>query len=146
MAGGRPRTVCPPAEELEELGIEMCNWIETHPEALHLSAWYSIQKWFIESVWEQMIRKPEFRGYYERAKKIVGSRYLDKDSRVRDGISHRWQRVYFNDVKEEENETLEFKAKVTAKEAANAGVTPEQIKYLQDNIKFNGKNEFIKKT
>jgi len=99
----RPRTVCPEHDELIKLGQEMCDYVNTNTNVLHLSAWYSIKEWFTDSAWESMKVRPEFVGYYERAKKIVGERYLDKTSNVREGISQRWQRVYFKDLREQED-------------------------------------------
>lgn len=117
MAGGRPRTVCPEHDELIALGEEMLDWLTHHPEALHVSEWYSIEKFIVEKVWELMIGKPEFSGYYEKAKRIIGKKYLDKSSNVREGISQRWQRVYFKDLREEENETAKYNSDLRKEEA-----------------------------
>ena len=103
MSAGRPRTVSLPPEEMIKLGEEMIKWVKEHPEILHLSEWYSIEKMYLESQWDTMCRCPEFFPYYEQALKIVGRKYLDKTSNVRDGISQRWQRVYFKDLKRQED-------------------------------------------
>lgn len=111
MVAGRPRTVSPPPEEMEALGIEMVLWIQNNPGALHVSEWYSLQKYFTDSAWETMVKRPEFVGYYEQAKRLIGKKYLDKTSNVREGISQRWQRVYFKDLKLAENEDADEDAK-----------------------------------
>lgn len=103
-AGGAPRTVCPPPEDMIALGKEMVQWIKDHPQTLHLSQWYSFEKFITDKTWDTMRKKEEFIHYYEVALKMIGMNYLDKDSKVRDGISQRWQRVYFKDLKRQEDE------------------------------------------
>ncbi len=99
----RPREVSLPPPEMIKLGEEMIKWVLEHPEILHLSEWYTIEKMFTYNQWKQFITKEEFHPYYEKALKIVGRKYLDKNSDIRDGISNRWQRVYFKDLKDEED-------------------------------------------
>jgi len=107
MGAGRPRTVCPPPEEMIALGEEMIAWVELN-NPLHLSQWWGIEKFITENVWECMHRAPEFLPYYRKALKIIGIGYLDKDSSVDRAIKDRWQRVYFKDLKQEEDETARF--------------------------------------
>lgn len=108
MPGGRPRTVCPPPEEMHALGEEMLAYVsDKSNNVLHLSQWWSGEKFITSKVWECMEQAPEFVPYYEKALKIIGIQYLDKNSNVRDGISHRWQRVYFKDLKREEDQDKE---------------------------------------
>lgn len=114
---GRPRTVSPPPEELESLGIEMVSWLKENPGALHISEWYCLEKFFTENAWKTMIERPEFVGYYEQAKRIIGKKYLDKTSNVREGISQRWQRVYFKDLRDQEDEDAKFNSRLKAEEA-----------------------------
>ncbi len=101
--GGTPRKTSFPPDEMIELGKEMVEWVKIN-NPLHLSEWYTIHKMFLYEEWKCFIRMPEFRPYYEQALKLVGLQYLDRDSRIRDGISQRWQRVYFKDLKEEEDD------------------------------------------
>ena len=125
--GGRPRTVSFSPEEMISLGREMIEWVKKNEQSvLHLSEWYTIEKEYTYNEWKQFISKEEFRPYYEKALKIVGRKYLDKDSKVRDGISQRWQRVYFKDLREEEDETARFNASLKA---------PEQEKHDSDHMK-----------
>lgn len=109
MARGRPRTISYPSAQMVQLGKEMIAWLGCHPEALHLSAWYSIVKGYMDSEWDTMTRRQEFIPYYEQALKIVGQKYLDRDSKVRDGISQRWQRVYFKDIRLQEDQDAQEK-------------------------------------
>lgn len=104
MPAGRPRTVTPPPEEMVELGQQMVDFVsDKKNNVLHLSEWWSTEMFFVEKVWDAMCRVPEFLPYYERALRVIGKKYIDKDSKVRDGISQRWQRVYFKDLKREED-------------------------------------------
>lgn len=103
--GGRPRTVSLPPEEMIKLGEEMVEYVvKNQKKMLHLCQWYSLEKMFTEKQWESMQQMPEFLPYYEKAIKLVGLNYLDKNSNVRDGISQRWQRVYFRDLKKAEDQ------------------------------------------
>jgi hypothetical protein len=106
----RPRSVSLAPEKMIALGEEMVEWIINHPKTLHLSEWYTIEKMFTYNQWKTMIVIPEFFPYYEKALKIVGKQYLDKSSNVRDGISQRWQRVYFKDLKEQEDQDADDEA------------------------------------
>lgn len=114
MAGGRPRTVSPPPDELEALGVEMVNWVEEN-KPIHLCEWYSFQKFFTDNAWKTMICRQEFVGYYEKALKLVGMRYIDGNcKKVKDNICQRWQRVYFKDLKAEEDDTVKYNESVKA--------------------------------
>ena len=107
--GGAPRTVSLPPDEMIELGKEMVKWVKTH-DVLHLSEWYTIEKGYTYNQWKTMHICQEFFPYYEQALKVVGRKYLDKNSNIRDGISHRWLRVYFKDFKEEEDAKIDYEA------------------------------------
>lgn len=104
MTAGAPRTVSFSEEEMIKLGQEMVKWVKENHSILHLSEWYTIEKMFTYNEWKTFIQRKEFVPYYEVALKIVGRKYLDKDSNVRDGISQRWQRTYFGDLKENEDQ------------------------------------------
>lgn len=104
MAGGRPRVLSFSKEKMIELGEEMVSYVKANKKTiLHLCEWYTIEKGFTYNEWKNFIQKDEFLPYYEQALKIVGLKYVDKNSNVRDGISQRWQRVYFGDLKESED-------------------------------------------
>jgi hypothetical protein len=104
MVAGRPREISLSPKDMEKLGKEMVDWLKNTPNVLHLSEWYTIEKGFIYNEWKAFIQCKEFLPYYERALKIVGKKYLDKNSDVIPGISQRWQRVYFKDLKEQEDQ------------------------------------------
>ena len=107
--GGRPRTISFSIQEMEELGKEMLEWvIQNNP--LHIKQWYCIEKMFTYKEWKTFIQRSEFIPYYEKALGIIGLQYLDRESRIRDSIAQRWQRHYFGDLREEENETAAYNA------------------------------------
>jgi|TARA_R110000868_G_scaffold11599_2_gene56677 hypothetical protein len=107
MPAGRPRTSTPPPEEMILLGEEMLKWIENN-NPIHLSQWWSIEKFIDSKVWRNMIEASEFSPYYTKALKMIGMNYISKDSCVEPRIKDRWQRVYFKDLKNEEDETARF--------------------------------------
>jgi len=100
----RPREFSYNKEKMIELGKEMVAYvIKNKKTILHLCEWYTIEKGYTYNEWKNFIQKEEFLPYYEQALRIVGLKYVDKNSNVRDGISQRWQRVYFGDLKERED-------------------------------------------
>lgn len=102
---GRPRVTSMSEKEMIELGKELVAYVKKNKQTiLHLSEWYTIEKGFIYSEWKTFIQRVEFIPYYEQALKIVGLKYVDKKSNVRDSISQRWQRIYFGDLREGEDE------------------------------------------
>lgn len=120
---GIHRSVSYSKEEMIALGKEMVTWVIKH-EPLHLSHWYTIHKGFIYNQWKAFLQCPEFIPFYEKALKLVGMHYLDgKSNRVKEGISQRWLRVYFKDLREEEDETAAYNAslrkEVAQQEAMN---------------------------
>lgn len=120
----RPRVFSFSKEEMIVLGEEMVKWVKEHPDMLHLSEWYTIEKGFTYKEWKNFIQLEEFLPYYEKALKIVGLKYLNKDSKVRDGISQRWQRVYFGDLRDQEDE--DAKKEADLKKSTEA-TTPQQV-------------------
>jgi len=99
----RPRTASLEPEEMIKLGEEMIEWvIENKP--IHLSMWYTQHKDITDKDWDAMRQIPEFLHYYNKALKLVGYAYLDKDSKVDTRLKDRWQRVYFKDLKKQEDQ------------------------------------------
>ena len=113
MAGGRPRTSSLSPEEMITLGEEMVSWVKEH-KPTHLTKWWKIEKDITDPEWDTMRKAPEFFHYYAKALLLVGYNYLDKDTEVDGKIKDRWQRVYFKDLREEENETTLFNAQAGA--------------------------------
>ena len=91
---GRDRSVSLSPAKMKELGQEMVDYVtENQKTILHLSEWYTIKKRFTYNEWKTFYQRPEFKPYAEQAAKIIGMKYLDKNSNVRDGIAHRWLRT-----------------------------------------------------
>jgi hypothetical protein len=136
MAGGAPRTVCPECDEMIELGKQMVKWIKDNPDALHVSAWYSCEMFITRKTWDTMIDKEEFIPYYEQALSLISQRYLHKDSNVRDGISQRWQRSYFRDLKKNEDKD---KDDDVVRQQTLTNAVPEDVKFqtqaMNDQVK-----------
>ena len=112
--GGAPRKTSFSEEEMIALGQEMILWVKKN-NPIHLSQWYTIEKMFIYKEWKTFIQRVEFIPYYEQALKLVGMNYLD--GTIKERLAQRWQRVYFKDLKEEEDDTAEFNAKLKTEEA-----------------------------
>jgi len=105
MTAGRPRTVSLPPDEMIKLGEEMIEWVKKN-DPLHLSQFYSIYKGYTDAQWRVMTEAAEFSPYYERALQLVGLKYLAKDSPIEPSLKQRWQRVYFKDIKRDEDAKL----------------------------------------
>lgn len=103
MAGGRPRTVSFSEEEMIALGEEMVKWVKEN-KPIHLSMWYTQEKDFTDEQWDSFRRRPEFIHYYKKALALVGYAYIDKESQVDVRVKDRWLRVYFKDLKHQEDE------------------------------------------
>ena len=105
---GAPRTVSPPKEDMIKLGKEMVAWVKANePDVFHLSQWYTIEKMFTYNQWKGFLQFKEFLPYYEIALKIVGKKYID--GTVNPAIAQRWQRSYFKDLREEEDQDVQDK-------------------------------------
>lgn len=133
MPAGRPRKVSLPPKEMIALGKEMIEWVKKN-KPLHLSQWYCIEKGYTDSEWDTMHVCPEFFPYYEQALKMVGIQYLAKDSNVSDSIKQRWQRVYFKDLRREEDEKTAFEAKTRA-DATMKEAEAMSLTQIKDEIK-----------
>lgn len=131
MAGAPRKTSFSP-EEMIALGEEMLEWvIENDP--IHLSQWYTIHKGFIYNEWKVFIKCSEFYPYYERALRIVGLKYIDgKNKDIKESLCQRWQRVYFKDLRESEDEDLDRAAQrqkeVNQESGANLAEIYEKLK------------------
>jgi hypothetical protein len=107
--GGRPRTAIPEKEELIELGKDLVEWASAvqkkgEPLRARYCEWYTAQG-FIRKQWEHMREKPEFQWYYERARTILATKYID--GTVNHSIAHRYLRIYDPEVRDEEDKDAE---------------------------------------
>lgn len=131
----RPREFSFSKEKMIAMGEEMVAYVRKHKKTiLHLCEWYTIEKGFTYNEWKNFIAKEEFFPYYEQALKIIGLKYVDKNSNVRDKISDRWQRIYFGDLREGEDEDAnnnELRKAAALKGEARA-VEQEKLKVLEE--------------
>lgn len=135
MAGGRPRTVSFTEKEMIALGEDMVNFIKANQKTiLHLCEWYTIEKGFTYKEWKTFIQREEFIPYYEQALKIVGLKYVSKNSNVRDSISQRWQRIYFGDLREGEDADADAQElrKASALKGEARAIEQEKQKVLEE--------------
>lgn len=126
MVAGRPRTASLEPDEMIKLGEEMVDWvIENKP--IHLSMWYTQLKDFTDKEWDAMRQIPEFLHYYTKALKLVGYSYLDKDSKVDSKLKDRWQRVYFKDLKYQEDQDAQDKVDREVKSKAEVPLNDDKV-------------------
>jgi hypothetical protein len=111
----------------------MIAWVQEN-KPIHLSMWYTQHKDFTDEQWDTFRKKPEFIHYYTKALKLVGYAYLDKDSQVDVRLKDRWQRVYFKDLKEQENIDADQEAarKANALKSEAQAIEQERIKVLEE--------------
>ena len=131
----RPREFSYPPEKMIALGKEMIAYVKANQKTiLHLCEWYTIEKGYTYNEWKNFIAKAEFFPYYEQALKIVGLKYVDKKSNVRDSISQRWQRIYFGDLREGEDADLDANElrKAAALKSETRAIEQEKIKILEE--------------
>ena len=133
MGDGRPRTTSPDDDGLIKLGQEMVEWVKQN-DPIHLSQWYSIEKGILYKEWKCIIQHAAFLPYYEKALLLIGQKYLLKDSPIEPNLKQRWQRVYFKELKEEEDETKEFEAqlKKDTEEKKQQSITINLTDYSKD--------------
>lgn len=131
--GMRPRTEFT-NEEVQQLGEEMLEWVSVN-KPIHLSQWYSIEKMLTYNEFKTLSHYEDFIPYYQKALAIVGIKYLD--GTVNSSISHRWQRVYFKDLREEEDETAKFNSDLKTKENNEKANLADLAISLTESIKKN---------
>lgn len=136
MVAGRPRTVSYSKEEMIALGEEMVAWVKAN-KPIHLSVWYTQEKDFTDKEWDTFRKREEFVHYYTKALKLVGYGYLDKDSAVDVRLKDRWQRVYFKDLKESEDDDADAEAirKANALKTEAKALEEERLKVLEQVLR-----------
>ena len=133
MAGGRPRTVSFSPDEMIALGEEMIEWVKAN-KPIHLSMWYTQEKDFTDEQWDTFRKNPQFFHYYTKALKLVGYSYLDKDSQVDVRLKDRWQRVYFKDLRQSEDQDADENEARKARSLKNEAkvIEEEKLKVLEE--------------
>ena len=111
--GGRPRYTSPDSETCIALGEDLVKWAEDFSTfKCRFCDWYT-QKWMIRKEWEALLRIPEFRIYYERARCLLGQRLLD--GTVNPSMAHRISWHYVPESKEQEIKKMEKEAELKRK-------------------------------
>lgn len=131
MPVGRPRTSSPSKEELIELGEDLVQWASKQvkkgdPLRVRYCDWYT-DRGFIRKQWEDFRDKPEFSWYYEKARTIMASRYID--GTVNQSIAHRYLRIYDPELKDAEDkdaDTNELRKAAALKGEARAAEQEKQ--------------------
>jgi hypothetical protein len=105
LTSGRPRTAIPQKDELIELGKDLVEWAsEKHKRGeavrVRFCDWYT-DRGFIRRQWEDFRDKPEFAWYYEKARSLMATRYVD--GTINQSIAHRYLRIYDPELRDEEN-------------------------------------------
>ena len=85
---------------------------------------------FTDEAWDTFRKRPEFVHYYTKALKLVGYAYIDKDSQVDVRLKDRWQRVYFKDLKYQEDQDAD-EASARKKEEVSSIPPNDKLKDLE---------------
>lgn len=127
----------PPDEELHKLGKELVEWATAKdPKRLHITQWHLLEKGISGDVWLKWLEKPVFRRYYEKALRALSIKYID--GTVNPSIAQRFLRLYFKDLRDEENDTMKMKAELQKK----VDDSKDSMNELADAIiKMSKKNE-----
>lgn len=139
LTSGRKRSVSLPPSDMIALGEEMVDWVLAN-DPIHLSQWYCIHKGFTDKQWDAMQQMPEFLPYYQKAIKLVGYKYITKDSPIEPSLKQRWQRVYFKDLVKQEDIDAKEKSErdanaLMAQSKATAAATHEITQSIKRNRK-----------
>lgn len=140
--GGRPRTAIPEKDELIELGKELIQWASKQtkkgdPIRVRFCDWYTEQG-FVRKQWEHMTEKPEFQWYHERARTLLGIRYID--GTVNQSIAHRYLRMYDPELRDDENIDSDMDAERKAKALkGDARATEEERQKVMEEVQRNRK-------
>jgi len=129
---GRPRSVTPDKDDLIAFGEDLVKWATEETEQLRcrFPQWYSLLHGISEADFDLMKRKKEFVPYYEQAKVALAERFIDGS--VKEGIAHRFLRIYCPEVRQQEDEDARFNESV--KRESKESVDEEEIRRLEDML------------
>jgi hypothetical protein len=139
VVAGRPRTSIPEKKELVELGEKLVKWASdktTKNDALRVRYcdWYT-ELGFVRKQWEHMREKPEFQWYYEKARSLLGLRYID--GTVNQSIAHRYLRIYDPELRDSEDADADAQIEREAKKALSKddlNAKDEEINELKNEV------------
>lgn len=133
---GRPRSTIPEKEELIELGKDLVEWASAQnkkglPLRIRFCDWYT-DRGFIRKQWESFSDLPEFAWYYQRARTLMASRYVD--GTVNQSIAHRYLRIYDPELRDSEDVDSDAEAarKANALKTETKLVEEERMRILAE--------------
>jgi len=132
--GGRPRYIEPKSkEECEKLGEELLLWATepTEEKRTSLGFWYSLEKGILRQDWKALIKREEFRPYYESAQ-LALARKLHNDE-LEKGMAQRYLRLFDRDLVEEENEQAKYDADLKKSEESTPQKVVFEVNYKNDH-------------
>ncbi len=136
MPAGRPRTSIPEKEELIELGKDLVEWASLQtkkgePLRVRFCDWYT-DRGFIRKQWENFRDLKEFEWYYEKARSLMATRYVD--GTVNQSIAHRYLRMYDPELRDDENIDLDAAEarKAKALKSESRAIEEEKQKVLDE--------------
>lgn len=156
MPAGRPRTVTPEPEELEKLGKELLEWASKPLEEgefpghrCRFAQWYSLLHNILDKEWEYMIVKPEFKGYYEKARVHLSNRFIQSghEGQIKEKLAHRFMHTYFPETRKEDYDKVEHVVRVKKRleEEQEKGKCDELNNLKDAYIRLQYENDKLKK-
>ena len=144
MPAGRPRTSTPPKKDVIKLGKHLVKWASEESKELRsrFCEWYTLDDiGLIRTQWENLLKLPEFRIYYEKARALLGRRYMD--GTINPSIAHRLMWHYVYESAEQEKSKMQFESDLKKSEALAVSeeykeltqTLLQQLKAMQDQAK-----------
>lgn len=135
MPAGRPRTSVPEKKELIQLGEDLLQWASEKVKGelrCRWCEWYAKKHFFIRAQWKRMVDTEEFRPYYEKAQVFLAERWLS--GVIKEGIAHRYLRIYDPELREHEDKDADEKEarKAAALKSETRAIEEEKQKVLQE--------------
>lgn len=127
MVAGRPRVTTPNKDKVIELGQDLVKWAteKTPPDEplrSRFCEWYTLDHiGLIRDQWEALLKLPEFRVYYEKARAALGRKFID--GTINPSIGHRFMWHYVPEAKEQEFEKMEKEASLRTVEKNQQPIT-----------------------
>lgn len=132
---GHPRKTMWPVDKTIALGKEYIKWLGENRDCVHHTEFYSIYKHILRSEWDCIRDAPEFKPYYEQARNILAKRHMQ--GAVKEGIAHRFLRLYLSDLREAEDKNKAYEASLKIKEA-EAEAKPKTLADLKKDLETGG--------
>lgn len=140
MAGGRPRTTTFPKDIVISLGEKLVKWASEESTELRsrFCEWYTLPEIdLIRNEWEALIKLEEFRVYYERARALLGRKFID--GTINPSIGHRLMWHYVPESAEQEKERITFEYE--QKRKSELTVPPNDNKIDSENQDMTEKHQ-----